>query len=126
MRAALFVALLGYWTYLLLKPQPVPESVFDGFSWFEKATLMFVLAKALHFGVFAFLAAFGGTLGVGRRWVCGGLLLHATLTEVAQFYGNLYFDTHRHGCVRDVLIDAAGIAAGAWAVRRCRRRPTEG
>ena len=32
------------------------------------------------------------------------------------------FETNRHGCIRDVLIDSAGIAAGAWVLRVASRR----
>ena len=38
-----FVAVLGVWTYLLITPQPVPEKLFDGVSWFDKEMLIFLL-----------------------------------------------------------------------------------
>ena len=45
-------------------------------------------------------------------------MLHGAATEVGQWVGNKYYGTNRHGCVRDVLIDSAGVAAGAYALRR--------
>ncbi|QEL14370.1 VanZ family protein [Limnoglobus roseus] len=114
-----FVALLLVWSWLLVKPEPVPESLLgDGFG-FDRETLHFVLAKSLHLSVYAFFAVFGGLLpdsARGRRWVWGGLVLHGILSEIAQMIGAAHFDTQRHGCVRDMLIDAAGIAVGAGVV----------
>ena len=48
-----FVVVLGIWTYLLITPQPVPEKLFDGVSWFDKEMLIFLLAKATHLCVYA-------------------------------------------------------------------------
>lgn len=121
----LFAALLVVWSWLLVKPEPVPESLIgDGFG-FDRETLHFFLAKTLHLSVYAFFALFGGLIArtpVGRRWVWTGLVAHGILSEIAQMIGAAHFDTGRHGCVRDMLIDSAGIAAGAVVVSWVRRR----
>jgi hypothetical protein len=94
-------------------------------SWFDKEMLFFVLSKTLHLCSYAFMAVLGGSLvpaGRRRAFVLAALVLHGAATEVGQWVGNRYFETNRHGCVRDVLIDAAGVTAGAvvlwWAGRR--------
>jgi hypothetical protein len=120
LHAALFVSLLALWTYLLLRPSPVPESLFDGFSLFDKEMLHFVLAKSLHLGSYAFMAVLGGSLVPAGRWrwaVYTLLVLHGAGSELGQWIGNEYFGTNRHGCVRDVVIDVAGVALGAWVLR---------
>ncbi len=115
----LFALLLVVWSWLLVKPQPVPESLLgDGFG-FDHETLHFVLAKCLHLSMYAFFAIFGGLLvrtPRGRRMVWIGLVLHGVASEFGQWVGARYFDTGRFGCVRDVLIDSAGIAVGAVVV----------
>jgi hypothetical protein len=119
--ALAFLLLLGVWTYLLLKPNPVPERLFEGFSLFDRGTLIFLLAKTLHLGSYAFMAVFGGALVPAGRWralILALLVLHGVGTELGQWVGNEYFGTNRYGCVRDVLIDTAGVAAGAWVLRR--------
>jgi hypothetical protein len=125
LHALIFVALLGYWTYLLLKPSPVPESLLPEITWFDKVVLYFLLAKALHLSSYAFMAVLGGSLVPAGRWrnvVLGFLIFHGAATEFGQWVGNRYFETNRQGCVRDVLIDTAGIAAGAWVLRVAARR----
>ncbi len=120
-----FVAVLGIWTYLLITPQPVPEKLFDGVSWFDKEMLIFLLAKATHLCVYAGFA-FGVALLFRTNWcrwfVWLGLIVHGATTETAQYL--LRETHHRHGCIRDVLIDATGVAIGAyagrWFVRRFR------
>lgn len=122
-----FLVLLASWTYLLLKPDPVPERLFDGISWFDVETLKFLLAKALHLGSYAFMAVLGGSLvpaGRRRAWLFGLLVLHGIGTEIGQWVGDRYFETNRHGCVRDVLIDTTGILLGAWVLRRLGGRRT--
>jgi hypothetical protein len=119
-----FLGLLAVWTYFLLKPNPVPESLLDSVSWFDKEMLFFLLSKTLHLGSYAFMAVLGGSLvpaGRRRAVILAALVLHGAATEFGQWVGNKYFETNRHGCVRDVLIDAAGISAGAWVLRRVER-----
>ena len=125
LHAVTFAVLLAYWTYMLLKRNPVPESLLPEFSWFDKGMLYFLLSKALHLGSYAFMAVLGGSLappGRRRTLVFGLLVLHGAATEFGQWIGNEYFDTNRHGCVRDVLIDTTGIALGAWVLRAAGNR----
>jgi VanZ family protein len=129
LHAITFVSLLGYWTYLLVKANPVPETLFDGFTGFDLELLKFLLAKALHLGSYTFMALLGGTLVPAgrRRVVMFGLLgLHGALTEVAQYVGNEWYGTNRHGCIRDVLIDSAGVCLGAVVLRFLASRQASG
>ncbi len=108
------------WTWLLVKPQPVPESLVGGVSWFDPELLFFVLAKATHFSVYAGLAIIGGWLVRDHRnrmvlWCL--LIVHGIGSEVGQMIGDMYFETKRHGCIRDMLIDAVGVTFGALAIR---------
>jgi hypothetical protein len=119
---AAFVCLLAVWTWLLLKPQPVPESLVGGISFFDPAIFVFVLAKTAHFTVYAGFAFLGGWL-VRGRWLVVVLVLHGAASEFGQWIGAQYFDTKRYGCIRDVLIDTAGVAAGTFLVRRLRSNP---
>lgn len=116
-RRIILLAALALWTWLLLKPEPVPE--------FLVRTLMddvkYIASKCLHFSVYAAFAWYGsGDLPPrGRRWFWALLLLHGAATELGQYYGNLYLETQRTGTVRDAIINACGIAAGAyWRSRR--------
>lgn len=121
LHALVFAVLLAYWTYMLLRPDPVPESVFEGVPWFDTKMLKFVLAKTLHLCSYAFMAVLGGTLVPAGRWrgvVLGLLVLHGAATELGQWVGNTYYATNRHGCIRDVLIDSTGVAVGAWVLAR--------
>ena len=123
LHATALAAILALWTYLLLAPEPVPEVLPGDYSWFDKEMAKFLLAKSLHLSAYAFLAAFGGSLfpSARGRWMYWGVLvLHGIGTEIGQTYV-----PNRHGCVRDVLIDAAGIAVGAWALRWHASRGTE-
>jgi VanZ family protein len=119
LRLAVFLAALAGWTFLLLQPKPVPEVVLRGIGWFDWEMLYFVLAKALHLGVYAGLALLGGSLvRPGRRWtVYLALVLHGAGTEIGQVYV-----PNRFGSVRDVVIDAVGVAAGAGVGRISFRR----
>ena len=117
-----FVVLLAVWTWKLLEPYPVPESVTRGLS----GDWHFILAKSLHAGVYAFLTVLGVTLSRRWRWrwwVVGLLMLHGVATEVLQYV----MAVGRTGKVTDVLIDWAGITAGLGALhlltRRDRRSP---
>ena len=107
---ALFWPLLAAWTWLLVRPNPIPDVVDAiGLDW------RFLAAKCLHGGTYAALAGLGRVWPAGPRgrWlVLGLLLLHGVGTEVAQT-----FVPNRSGCVRDVLVDWAGVAVG-WTVMR--------
>jgi VanZ family protein len=108
----LFAALLGLWTWKLVSPNPVPDEVRARLT---ELDLAFVVAKTLHLGGYAVLAALAGTLPVPRRWrafLVGLLALHGVATEVAQT-----FVPNRTGKASDVLIDWIGIALGALAAR---------
>lgn len=117
----LFWLLVVIWTWLLLKPNPVPEFVAKSFM----DDVKYVMGKTLHFVAFAFLAWYGSFRRERRqwKWVWLGCFLYAIASELGQYYGDLYFHTHRTGSVYDVLIDTAGIALGA-IVRWFARRPS--
>jgi hypothetical protein len=106
----LFWPALLIWAWLLVKPAPFPEINRTLSSWGEFLPLL--AAKALHVTVYAGLTAVGLVATRGRRWVMGVMAAHAVVTELGQYYGNLWFDTGRGGCVRDVLIDWAGVGIG--------------
>jgi VanZ family protein len=114
----LFVLFLALWTWKLLEPQPVPESLRGelGVDW------AFFLAKTLHGGAYAFLMVLGAFAFPRHQWwVFGFLLLHGVGSEIGQT-----FVPNRHGCVRDVLIDWAGIAGGCVVMWRATRRKPAG
>ncbi len=124
LHAAAFLVVMIVWTYLLVRPNPVPESLLSGLSWFDPAMLHFILAKTLHFCVYTGLAIFGGLLPLStpaRRGLFLGLILHGIATEVAQMYV-----PSRFGSPRDMLIDACGVSLGAYLLSRLRspRIPT--
>ncbi|MBX9624914.1 MAG: VanZ family protein [Gemmataceae bacterium] len=117
-RWAVFLGLLGLWTWKLLQPQPVPEELKEGLAAFQ---LDFLAAKSLHAGGYALLTVLAGTLVPGRWWRVGAvafMALHGVGTEIGQLYV-----PNRTGTVRDVLIDWAGVAAGAVVLRWFDRRP---
>jgi VanZ family protein len=90
-------------------------------------SLRFAAAKAVHLTAYGSLAFGVCWLTSDRRlrWaVWAGLLAHGALTEVGQL-----FVEGRTGSVRDVFIDAAGLALGAlagtaWASWRHSKRQT--
>jgi VanZ family protein len=89
----------------------VPESVVRELS----LDLYLIASKCAHAGVYAVLAVLALTLPTTpgwRRGLVGLLLLHGAGTELAQHL----MAVGRTGKVTDVLIDWAGIAAGAVAV----------
>lgn len=99
------------WTWALLSPNPVPESLRKelSFDW------EFLLSKSLHAGMYTFLTVLGGTLArswVGRIVVILFMLGHGIGTEIGQAVMGL----GRHGCVRDGLIDIAGVIFGSIAL----------
>jgi VanZ family protein len=118
---AVFVTLLSVWTWKLLEPRPVPESVVQGMS--RDAYL--VASKCAHAGAYAVLAVLA--LTVPRRrwrpWLLGLVVLHGAGSELAQYL----MAVGRTGKVTDVLLDWAGVAAGVVAVWWWgRKRPLRG
>ena len=113
---AAFAFALSLWTWALLDPNPVPEPIRSelDIDW------QFILSKFLHGGGYAFLTVLGGTLVKRGRWAfIAGMALHGAATEVLQ----ATMELGRHGCIRDVLIDWAGILAGTlflylWPARQ--------
>ena len=112
--AAAFAVLLALWTWKLLEPIPVPESLLGELhSWDE--LLPFLMAKTLHCCGYALLAALA-MVWPPARWkpaVVGGLMAHSALTEFLQHV----LPFNRTGRVADVAIDWAGIAIGVLAYR---------
>jgi len=107
----LFLLLLGLWTWKLLEPSPVPDTVMDEIP----LDLRFLLAKLLHAGVYSFLTVLAAFLPVRRPYywmIVATLVLHGIATEVGQTY-----TPNRHGSVRDVLIDWTGIGLGLVALQ---------
>ena len=116
--AVVFAAGLVLWTWKLVEPSPVPESMLgERRSWNE--LLPFLLAKTLHCGGYAFLTV-TGMAGVPRRWwpvLVGFLMAHGLATEVLQFV----LPFNRFGRGADVVIDWAGITAGVVTVHLLER-----
>ncbi len=120
---AAFAPALAVWTWKLLEPNPVPERLHSLISLAD--WLPFLLAKCLHLGGYAFLAALlWAAAPRGWRWAAVAfLLLHGVGSEVGQT-----FVPNRSGNVRDVVIDWCGIAAGVVFARALAGRlftPTE-
>jgi hypothetical protein len=114
---AAFAPALAVWTWKLLEPNPVPERIHGLLSLSD--WLPFLLAKSLHLGGYAFLAALLWA-AVPRPWRWAAvvfLLLHGVGTEVGQCYV-----PNRAGTVRDVVIDWCGIAVGVLAARAVANR----
>ncbi|MBY0461462.1 MAG: VanZ family protein [Gemmataceae bacterium] len=111
----MFAVFLGLWTWKLLEPYPVPESLAGrlGVDW------KFYLSKTLHCGAYAFLTVLAMTLPLRRYWrwyFVGLLLLHGVGTEIGQLYV-----PNRYGSVRDVVIDWVGVGLGlltCWVAAR--------
>ena len=101
----LWLGLLFIWTLGLITPG----------TWFGQATSVKVgevgVAKILHFSIYAGLAGSAGWLPLPRFWrliiALPLLSAHGALTEVAQL-----LVPAREGCVRDWMIDTAGIVLG--------------
>ncbi len=111
----LFLVLLALWTWKLLEPSPVPESLKLSLAsiW---DLLPYVAAKCLHAGGYATLTALAWVWAPTRRWkwvAVAFMMLHGVGTEIGQTYV-----PNRTGKVSDVLIDWTGITAGLLAVRR--------
>jgi VanZ family protein len=113
-RWAVWLVALGVWTALLLSSQaPAVVDAVVPDPW------QFTLSKAGHVSAYAFLSVLTGFLP-GRPAVRVALWLfllgHACLTEHLQL-----FVPGRHGSLRDVGLDAVGIALG-WVVLAAWRR----
>jgi hypothetical protein len=77
--------------------------------------------KVTHLLTFAALALSGRWAGVPLLPLLGGLTAYAAATEVLQ----ALLPINRHGDVRDLAADVAGVLAGlalSWAVARWRSR----
>ena len=112
----IFAILMVIWTWLLLKPNPVPEMLSQSLL----EDVKFYLSKCVHFGTFAFLA-FYGTYRMSPanwKWLWLFLFFYGIASEIGQYIGNEYFGTNRHGCIQDVLIDTGGVLLGAHGCER--------
>jgi VanZ family protein len=99
----IFLGFLGFWTYELLSPNPVPRSILDMIP----VEWRFYLAKGLHVGSYAFLTLLAAFLPIPRMYfwlVVGGLILHGVGTEIGQTYV-----AKREGSIRDVILDWVGV-----------------
>ncbi len=108
--AAIFWPLLVGWTWLLVRPNPIPEVVAAiPLGW------QLIAAKSLHGGTYAAMTVLGMVWTAaprGRAAVVVLLLAHGVGTEIVQTYV-----PNRSGRVWDVLIDWAGVAVGLTVVR---------
>lgn len=106
--------MLALWTWKLVEPRPLPESIDDLFSGY--GMLKFVAAKTLHAMAYAFLTVLAGFALRPRRpllaFALALLMLHAVLTEVIQT-----MVPNRSGKASDVLIDWFGITLGLLTAR---------
>jgi hypothetical protein len=112
------------WSWLLVKPNPFPETAKELANWGDWAT--FLAAKFLHAGCYAVLTLWVWFCWSGRSqtvlfWI---VAIHAILSEVGQYLGSLWFDTKRFGCLRDVLIDWFGVALALTIRWLWTRQPT--
>lgn len=110
---------LAVWSYLLVRPGfPQTSAELSKLN----TMLPYLVQKGLHLGVYAVLGGMAVALFPRRRrWMLGVVLAHGVLGEVGQYYGNLWFETHRSGDPLDVLIDWTGVAIGCgmwWTGRR--------
>jgi len=100
---------LAVWTWLLVEPSPVPESIHNLLSIYE--LLPFLAAKSLHVFGYAFLTI---VLGIWIRptrpvqtFAIALLMAHGLASEITQT-----FVPNRSGMARDVIIDWLGILLG--------------
>jgi len=119
-RWAIWSAYTLAWTTALLVPPPplpeVPERAEEAYRWG-----LFLFAKTVHVSANAVWAAMTCWLPVGRssRAVLFGVLaLQAIGTEYSQWF----MDIGRHGSVRDVALDWAGVGLGVLACLWLRHR----
>ncbi len=117
-----FLVFLGLWTWKLLEPSPVPESVNDTIP----ADWKYFASKCAHVGGYTFLTLLAAWLPLRRShflWVVGLLAMHGVATEILQYV----MGWGRTGKVTDVLIDWFGISLGLLSLRYIwRGRPTPG
>lgn len=106
-RRLLWLILLAAWTVALLVPLPARPPGFPT----DLPDFKFYFSKALHLSVYALLAGLGGWLRLPRRYRWAFILIligHGIATEFLQWL----LPTGREGCVRDVGLDAVGVALG--------------
>lgn len=107
LHALAFVLPFATFTYLLLVPVPPQPKV-------PEPWMSFVINKATHAAGFGYLTVVGYTFFRRKKWQwysVAFMVLHAVGTEIGQSF------TGRYGCVRDVLIDWAGVAVGVAVAR---------
>jgi VanZ family protein len=110
-RLLVWALFLVAWTTALLTPIHVSETSFNFFGVFKA-----VAAKTLHVGAYATLTVLTGRLGASpayRLLLLFLILAHGPATEFLQ----TYVET-RHGSLRDVCIDYAGVLLGLYLGRR--------
>ena len=107
------------WTALLILPIPQGDFlVFDEL----RINLRYIVAKTVHVSMYAALTASAGWLAAPMRYrflLIFCLMVHATLTEIAQVVLHAF---GRSGTLQDVAWDHLGIAIGIavswrWWVR---------
>jgi VanZ family protein len=88
-------------TFMLLDPRPITVHIDSPIDW------QYIMAKTFHIGCYFFVTFLGLWLWSDPRWrICyaGVMVWHAIGTEIGQSY-----IPTRHGDVKDVAIDCAGI-----------------
>lgn len=109
-----FWPMLALWTWKLVEPRPLPESIDDLFTGLGLWRL--VAAKTLHAMAYAFLTVLAGFWLPKRRpallFALSLLMLHAVATEIIQT-----MVPNRTGRAADVLIDWSGITLGMIIAR---------
>jgi hypothetical protein len=116
--AAVLVAFMA-WTWKLLEPRPVPESLMGELHEISD-WVPFLMAKCAHLVANIFFAAMIWLLVPSRKWVVvlvGLLMLQGMGTEIAQTY-----IPNRTCGLRDVLIDWAGVGLGLLLCWRATRK----
>ncbi len=113
---------LVLWSWLLIKPNPFPDTAKELENWGEWAT--FLAAKTLHASCYAVLTLWVWVCWTGRlqRRLFGLVILHGIASELGQYLGNLWFNTGRYGCVRDVLVDWFGVCVVLLVRWLCSRK----
>lgn len=110
----IFWPLLALWTWKLVQPNPLPETIDDLFS--GLALLKLIAAKTLHATAYGFLTILAGYWLPHRRpvliFALSLLMLHAVATEIIQT-----MVPNRSGRAADVLIDWSGISLGLVVAR---------
>ncbi|MFO0967566.1 MAG: VanZ family protein [Gemmataceae bacterium] len=110
-RWLIWVAFLGFWTYLLLFP--VPEELVQTTEHYIGRR--YIVAKTVHVTCYTILAILSGWLRIPTRFrpfLMFFIMAHGTITEHLQL-----FTSHRDGNLFDVGFDNCGILFGtliAW------------